>query len=90
MNKIRDSSLKGVEGRSLKGKGYNKTLSMPKQVKSCSVLPRLGSQGDLKIVLECLHKLATEAKKKKKKKKQFVMIIIKQTVVAIYFWVRDH
>lgn len=64
MNKIRDSSLKGVEGRSLKGKGYNKTLSMPKQVKSCSVLPRLGSQGDLKIVLECLHKLVTEAKKK--------------------------
>lgn len=63
MNKIRASSLKGVEGRSFKGKSYKNTLSTHWQGKSCSVLPSLGSQGDLKIVLECLHKQVTEAKK---------------------------
>jgi hypothetical protein len=38
-----------------------------KQAKSCSTLPRLGSQSSFKIVFECLHKQVTETKQNKTK-----------------------
>jgi hypothetical protein len=61
LRQIRDCCETEDEGWIFKGKN-KKTLS--KQAKNRFALPRLGSQADLKIVLECLWKQATEAKRK--------------------------
>lgn len=55
MKRVRDGFLKMETKEDLE--------YLHKQAKSCSVLPRVGSQGGLKMVLECLRKQVTEAKK---------------------------
>lgn len=56
--------VKGAEGKVLKDKKPQEGLEhLYKQTKSCSALPSLDREGNLKIVLDCLHRQVSKAKK---------------------------
>ena len=60
--KLRRLFCEGGEGRIFKGGNYKKTLSIYTSKLELFCLPRLDSQGNFKIVHECLHTQVTEAK----------------------------